>query len=501
MSKRVSALVGYDLHIDGDEVPAAGHQTYATTNPYDREPWALAADATLSDIDAAVAAARAALDGEWGATTWAERAWLLRALADVVERDASRLAEIETRDNGELLRETSAQTASLPLWLRYFAGVAETVRGATIPIGKPNFLVYTQQRPVGVVAAIIPWNSPLLLLVFKLAPALAAGCTTVVKPSEYTPATAVELARLCAEAGLPPGGVNVVTGSGATAGQALAEHPGVDMIAFTGSTATGIEVARTAAGRLARSTLELGGKSAQLVFADADLESASNGIIAGIFAASGQTCIAGSRLLVARDVHDELLERVVTRARSIRLGDPMQPDSEMGPLANERQLDTVREFVEEALRDHAELRCGGGRRRDGRTLLCADCTRWRRPIDASRPGGSGRSAACGRRLRQRGRGGRDGKQLPLWARRRRLDRDVGRAHRVAGRLRAGTIWVNAYRVLAPQVPFGGFGESGWGRENGLEALRLTRRQLRSGSKPKVARATRSRSDDRPRSPR
>src|SRR4051812_49395169 len=329
----------YRMLIGGDWVPARSGETFESIDPFTGRPWALVPRAGAEDVDLAVRAARAAFDdGPWGSATGVERGRLLRRLAELVAERAHDVAVVESTDNGKLIREMEGQMRGLADHYHYFAGWADKLHGETIPADKPNFLVYTLREPVGVVAAITPWNSPVLLASWKIAPALAAGCTIVVKPAEQAPVSTLEFATLFEQAGFPPGVVNVVTGFGPDAGAPLVAHPGVDKVAFTGSTAVGTAVMQGAAEHLARVTLELGGKSPNAVFADADLEAAANGVIAGIFAATGQTCMAGSRLLVEAPVHDELLARVVARAEQVRLGDPMLAETEMGPVAFEEHL-------------------------------------------------------------------------------------------------------------------------------------------------------------------
>jgi len=460
----------YTLVIDGQHVEAAHGHRYDTVDPYLGTPWATAADADADDVDAAVAAARRALAGPWGQLTGFGRARLLRRLGDLIARDADRLADIETRDTGKLLREMRGQLGSIPDWFYYFSGLADKLEGSTIPGDKPNFLVYTRREPAGVVAAIVPWNSPLLLLCWKLAPALAAGCTVVAKPSDYSPASAVELADLMAEAGFPPGVFNVVTGFGPTVGKALAAHPDIDKVAFTGSTQVGVEVAKAAAANITGVLLELGGKSAHVVFDDADLDAACNGVLAGVFAATGQTCMAGSRLLVSRAVHDALVDKVVSRARSIRLGDPRAEQTEMGPVATEPQYRKVLSFLDSAASDGATVAAGG--RADDRlggfvlpTVLTnvkptikVACEEVFGPVLSVIPFDSEEEAIA---LANDSRYGLAG---AVWT------KDIHRGHRVAHALRTGTVWINAYRVVGPDVPFGGFGLSGLGRENGIEAV-------------------------------
>ena len=469
------AVPDYQLFIGGEWVDAVSGETFETVDPATGAAWARVPEAGDADVDAAVRAARAALaDPAWADLTPGGRGRLLHRLADILRRDAEELAVLESTDNGKLLRETRAQTAAIADHIDYFAGAADKIEGSVIPSGKPNFLVYTQHVPIGVVGLLLPWNSPLFLTMFKLAPALAAGCTVVIKPSEATPVTTLELGRRIAEAGFPAGVVNVVTGSGPAPGQALTAHPGVDKISFTGSTRTGIAVAKSALEHLAPTDLELGGKSANIVFADADLEAAANGVVAGIFAATGQTCIAGSRLVVHEDVREALLERLVARARTIKLGDPKDSETEMGPIATEAQHAKIAAMVGEAVDGGARVLVGAG---NGVTL--PERGRFAAPtilVDVAPEATIAQEEVFGPVLVVQpfrdedeavaiANGTAYGLAAGLWT------SDVRRAHRVAGRLRAGTVWVNSYRVLSYAVPFGGFGLSGIGRENGFEAIK------------------------------
>jgi aldehyde dehydrogenase (NAD+) len=460
------------LPIGGSWSAAAGGATYESENPFAGTSWAVVPDAASEDVDRAVQAARSALAGPWGSMTGTERGRLLRRLADILTRDSEALGLAETTDNGKLLREMSGQTAYLPEWFHYFAGLADKIHGDAIPSDRPNFFAYTRHEPVGVVGAITPWNSPLLLLAWKAAPALAAGCTMVVKPSDSTPVSTLEFARRVEEAGLPGGVFNVVTGRGPAAGAALASHPGIDKLAFTGSTRVGIAVAKQAAENVTPVLLELGGKSAQVVFADADLELTANGIIAGIFAASGQTCLAGSRLLVDERVHDALVDRIVARARTIVLGDPRAPETEMGPLANAKQLETVLGFLARARDAGATVAHGGGQPAGtaGYFVEPTVITDVDPQMEIAREEIFGPVLAVMRFQDEdeavaMANDSRYGLAAGVWT------QNVQRAHRVAHRIQAGSVFINSYRIVAPNVPFGGRKHSGWGRESGIDAVR------------------------------
>jgi acyl-CoA reductase-like NAD-dependent aldehyde dehydrogenase len=459
-------------YIDGAFVEG---EPFDSIDPSTGEVWGIMPGASAPDVDRAVRAAhRAMRDKSWTGLTATQRGKLIYRLGDLVQANAARLAQIETRDTGKIIRETSAQIAYVGDYYRYFAGLADKLEGMVLPIDKADMEVTLHREPIGVVAAIVPWNSQLFLSAVKLGPALAAGCAVVIKASEDGPAPLLEFARLVHEAGFPPGIVNIVTGLGAETGKALTSHPLVARVAFTGGPETARHILRNTAENLASSSLELGGKSPIVVFADADLDSAANAVVAGIFAASGQSCTAGSRLLVERSIQDEFTRRVAAKAAAIRIGDPQDRATEMGPLATRSQRDRIEEIVASSIAAGARLVVGGKRPahtpKDGfyfePTILA--CDRQDLACVGEELFGPVLSVM----------GFDDEEDAVAKANDTRFGlasgvftSNLGRAHRMTRRIHAGVVWVNTYRVVSPMVPFGGYGLSGQGREGGAEAIK------------------------------
>ena len=407
--------------IDGEWCDAEDGATLESLNPAIGKIWASVAVADEVEVNRAVDAANRALrQGPWAEMNATQRGKILRTLGDLIGKNAQHLGDIETTDSGKLASETRAQTGYVAEYYYYFAGLADKIQGATLPIDKPDMHVFTQRVPIGVVAAVVPWNAQMFLTATKLGPALAAGNTVVLKASEQAPAPMFEFARIIEQAGFPPGVVNVITGFGESCGRLLTSHPDVARVAFTGGPETARHIVRNTAENFAVVSLELGGKSPIVVFEDADIESAVNGVIAGNFGASGQSCVAGSRVFIQSSIRENFLEQLVARAKQIRIGDPLGDDTQVGPLATKAQLDHISESIKIALTEGARLLHGG-----------------------KQPEGLGAGI---------------------------FTNNIARALRVSDAIHSGIIWVNTYRVVSPMAPFGGFRQSGSGRESGIDAI-------------------------------
>ena len=465
----------YQHYINGEYTDPAQGTWFDSVDPYRGEVWAQMPRGTAADVDRAVAAAKAAMEGPYGQMTPSQRGKLMRRLGDLVAENADRLAEIEVRDNGKLLSEMAGQMKYHPEWWYYFAGLADKVEGSTIPIDKPDHFAFTTHEPVGVVGAITAWNSPLLFVAWKCAPAIAAGCAVVIKPSEFTSASTLEYAALVKKAGFPDGVFNVVAGLGPEAGAALVDHPDVAKITFTGSDKTGGMIYSQAAKHIKRVSLELGGKSPNIIFDDANLDAACAGAVSGIFAATGQTCIAGSRLLVQNSIKDEVSQRLVDMARTAKIGDPMNPETNIGPVTTAPQYAKIREYIDVAKSEGATLLHGGGTPEGAEiqggqfvepTIFSNVLNNMR--IAQEEVFGPVLSIIGFDSEEEAVEIGNDiafGLAAGVWT------QNIGRAMRMSKSLKAGTVWINTYRAVSYMMPFGGVKRSGIGRESGIEAIR------------------------------
>jgi acyl-CoA reductase-like NAD-dependent aldehyde dehydrogenase len=461
------------LLINNEWRDASGGKTMEVVNPATEEVCATVASATKDDVDAAVAAARAALNGPWGRMSARERGRVVSRLADRLMERADEVARLETLHNGKPIFESrQIEIPAAAECFEYYAGWADKVMGETIPV-KGNYLTYTLREPLGVIAAIVPWNFPLLLAAWKVAPALATGNVVILKPASQTPLTAIALGEIAVEVGLPPGVLNVITGPGSSVGQAIVEHPGIDKIAFTGDTSTGKGIMKAAADTLKKITLELGGKSPNIVLPDADIDAALRGATTGIFYGKGEVCAAGSRLLVDRSIKTEFMEKLAARAKKMVAGDPMDPKTRYGALASKKQLETVQRYVDIARKEGAEVVAGGGRADigTGRGYFYQPTV-----VDKVTPEMTiAREEIFGPVLATiefadldeaiaRANDTQYGLAAAVWT------RDVKKAHYVARRLQAGTVWINTYNVYDTAAPFGGYKASGFGREMSAHAL-------------------------------
>jgi acyl-CoA reductase-like NAD-dependent aldehyde dehydrogenase len=468
-----TALMHKQLFINNEWRDAAGGKTIEVVNPATEEVIAEVASAEQGDVDAAVAAARAALNGPWGKMSARERGKLIWKIGEKILERADEIARLETLHNGKPIFESrQIEIPAAAECFQYFAGWADKIHGETIPV-KGNYLTYTLREPVGVVAAIVPWNFPLLLTSWKVAPALACGNTVIIKPASQTPLTAIALAEVAQEAGVPPGVINVITGPGSKVGQMIVEHPGIDKIAFTGDTSTGKGIMKGSADTLKRITLELGGKSPNIVFPDADLEAAIRGATTGIFYGKGEVCAAGSRLLVDKSIKSEFIDKVAARAKKMTPGDPMDPKTRLGAIASKKQLENDLRYIEIAKKEGAQLVAGGGRADIGTGKgyflqptvfdgVTPDMTIAREEIFG--PVLAAIEFADVDEAIARANDSNYGLAAAVWT------KDIKKAHYVARKLQAGTVWINTYNVYDTAAPFGGCKQSGFGREMSMHAL-------------------------------
>ena len=466
-------LKRYKMFINGEWVNSDTKKTFETLNPENNKPWAVVPEASASDVDRAVKAAQNAFEGEWPKLLPKERARYLRMIGDKLRDNAENLGKIETIDTGKLYRETYKQANYIAEYYDYYAGLADKVEGSVLPIDKPNIQAITTRIPIGVIAAIVPWNSQMFLTATKLAPALAMGNTVVIKCSELAPATMFEFAKLIQETGIPKGVVNVISGFGEPCGKALTSHNLVEKIAFTGGPETARHIIRNSAENLSEVSLELGGKSPVAVFNDANQENAINGITAGIFGASGQSCIAGSRLYLQEGIYDEFLDKLSNRAKKIKIGAPMDPETEMGPISNYKQLEVIEKNIKLTLEQGGRLKCGGQRHSFSNEgyyfpATIIECDNHNLPVAENELFGPVLSVMkfkTEEEVVSKMNDNQYGLSSGVYT------SDLARGMRVSKAIRAGITFVNTYRLISPTAPFGGIKDSGYGKEAGLESIK------------------------------
>ena len=469
----MSEIKNFKMYIDGEWIESSSGKKIETLNPETNKVWATVPEASEADVDKAVKAAQKAFDGSWSKLHPRERAKFLRNIAEQLRSNAEHLGKIETIDTGKLFKEIKTQATYIAEYYDYYAGLADKVEGTVVPIDKPNMQVTTTRIPIGVIAAIIPWNSQMLLTAVKLAPALAMGNTVVIKASELAPVTLLEFAKLIENAGLPKGVVNVITGLGEPCGRALTTHDLVEKIAFTGGPETARHIIRNSADNLSQVSLELGGKSPVVLFNDADQENALNGITAGIFAASGQSCIAGSRLYIQSKIYDEFLDKLVKKAEDIKLGSPMDPDTQMGPLNSFKQLENIEKNIKATVEQGGKIRCGGKRSTISNEgyyfpATIIECENHNLPTAENELFGPVLSVMKFENEEEAIHKMNDnqyGLSSGIYT------TNLGRAMRVSKAVRAGIVFVNTYRLISPSAPFGGIKDSGYSKEAGIESIK------------------------------
>ncbi len=466
-------LKKYKMFINGQWVNSDTEKTFETLNPENNKPWAVVPEASANDVDKAVKAAQNAFEGEWPKLLPKERARYLRMIGDKLRNNAEHLGKIETIDTGKLYRETHKQANYIAEYYDYYAGLADKVEGTVLPIDKPNIQAITTRIPIGVIAAIVPWNSQMFLTATKLAPALAMGNTVVIKCSELAPATMFEFAKLIEETGIPKGVVNVISGFGEPCGKALTSHNLVEKIAFTGGPETARHIIRNSAENLSEVSLELGGKSPVAVFNDANQKNAINGITAGIFGASGQSCIAGSRLYLQEKIYDEFLDKLSRRAEKIKIGAPMDPETEMGPISNYKQLEVIEKNIKLTLEQGGRLKCGGQRHSFSNEgyyfpATIIECDNHNLPVAENELFGPVLSVMKFKtedEVVSKMNDNQYGLSSGVYT------SDLARGMRVSKAIRAGITFVNTYRLISPTAPFGGIKDSGYGKEAGIDSIK------------------------------